>query len=125
MTSTSTIPRFAPVFARIEALGLPVFLHPPKTLDHGDRMKPYYLANIIGNPLDTAIACAHLIFGGVLDRLPKLEICLPHAGGVAPILMGRWDHGAKVRKELAHMPVCPATVSGASPTTRWRIRPRS
>jgi len=96
-------PRFAPVFARIEALGLPVFLHPLKTLDRNDRMKPYYLANIIGNPLDTAIACAHLIFGGVLDRFPKLDICLPHAGGVVPILIGRWDHGAKVRKELAHM----------------------
>ena len=96
-------PRFTPVFARIEALGLPVFLHPLKTLDRSDRMKPFYLANIIGNPLDTAIACAHLIFGGVLDRFPNLEICLPHAGGVVPILIGRWDHGAEVRKELAHL----------------------
>jgi aminocarboxymuconate-semialdehyde decarboxylase len=96
-------PRFTPVFARIEALGLPVFLHPLKTLDRSDRMKPFYLANIIGNPLDTAIACAHLIFGGVLDRFPNLDICLPHAGGVVPILIGRWDHGAGVRKELAHL----------------------
>lgn len=96
-------PRFVPVSARIEVLGLPVFLHPLKTLDRSDRMTRYDLANIIGNPLDTAIACAHLIFGGVLDRFPKLDICLPHAGGVVPILMGRWDHGAKVRKELAHV----------------------
>jgi len=96
-------PRFTPVFARIEALRLPVFLHPLKTLDRSERMKPYYLANIIGNPLDTAIACAHLVFGGVLDRFPDLEICLPHAGGVMPILIGRWDHGTEVRKELAHM----------------------
>jgi aminocarboxymuconate-semialdehyde decarboxylase len=96
-------PRFTPVFARIEALGLPVFLHPLKTLDRSDRMKPFYLANLIGNPLDTAIACAHLIFGGVMDRFPNLEVCLPHAGGVVPILMGRWDHGAEVRPELAHM----------------------
>jgi len=96
-------PRFLPVFARIEQKGLPVFLHPLKTLDRSDRMKPFYLANIIGNPLDTAIACAHLIFGGVMDRFPKLDICLPHAGGVMPILVGRWDHGTEVRKELAHM----------------------
>jgi aminocarboxymuconate-semialdehyde decarboxylase len=96
-------PRFTPVFARIEALGLPVFLHPLKTLDRSERMKPYYLANLIGNPLDTAIACAHLIFGGVMDRFPALEICLPHAGGVVPMLIGRWDHGATVRKELAHL----------------------
>jgi aminocarboxymuconate-semialdehyde decarboxylase len=96
-------PRFTPVFARIEALNLPVFLHPLKTLDRSDRMKPYYLGNLIGNPLDTAIASAHLIFGGVLDRFPNLEICLPHAGGVVPMLIGRWDHGATVRKELAHL----------------------
>jgi aminocarboxymuconate-semialdehyde decarboxylase len=101
-------PRFTPVFARIEALGLPVFLHPLNTLDRSDRMKPYYLANIIGNPLDTGIACAHLIFGGVLDRFPNLQICLPHAGGVVPMLVGRWDHGAKVRKELAHLPRPPS-----------------
>jgi aminocarboxymuconate-semialdehyde decarboxylase len=96
-------PRFLPVFARIEQLGLPVFLHPLKTLDRSDRMKPFYLANIIGNPLDTAIACAHLVFGGVMDRFPRLEVCLPHAGGVMPILIGRWDHAAEVRKELAHL----------------------
>jgi aminocarboxymuconate-semialdehyde decarboxylase len=96
-------PRFTPVFARIEALKLPVFLHPLNTMDRSDRMKPYYLSNIIGNPLDTTIACAHLIFGGVLDRFPGLQICLPHAGGVVPMLIGRWDHGAKVRPELAHL----------------------
>lgn len=96
-------PRFLPVFARIEALGLPVFLHPLKTVDRSDRLKPFYLANLIGNPLDTAIACAHLVFGGVMDRFPKLDVCLPHAGGVMPILIGRWDHGAQVRKELAHL----------------------
>lgn len=96
-------PRFTPVFAKMEALRLPVFLHPLKTLDRSDRMKPYYLANIIGNPVDTAIAAAHLIFGGVLDRFPDLRICLPHAGGVVPMLIGRWDHGVKLRKELAHL----------------------
>lgn len=96
-------PGFAPVFAAIEAAKLPVFLHPLKTLDRSDRLKPFYLANIIGNPLDTAVACAHLIFGGVLDRHPALQVCLPHAGGVVPMLIGRWDHGATVRKELAHL----------------------
>lgn len=102
-------PAFTPVFARIEALGLPVFLHPLKTVG-GERMapKPYYLNNLIGNPLDTAIACAHLIFGGVLDRFPKLDICLPHSGGVMPILMGRWDHGHDVRKELKNLPQKPS-----------------
>ena len=77
-------PRFTPVFARIEALGLPVFLHPLKTLDRSDRMKPFYLANLIGNPLDTAIACAHLIFGGVMDRFP------PHASSLPARMPAAW-----------------------------------
>lgn len=92
-------PLFTPIFARIEALGLPIFLHPLKTVG-GARLKDYYLYNLIGNPVDTAIAAAHLIFGGVLDRFPKLEIALPHSGGVMPILMGRWDRGYKMRAVL-------------------------
>ena len=92
-------PLFEPVFARIEALGLPVFLHPLTTVG-GNRLQPFYLSNLLGNPFDTAIAACHLIFGGVLDRHPKLEICLPHGGGALPILIGRIDHGADVRDEI-------------------------
>ena len=92
-------PLFEPVFARIEALGLPVFLHPLTTVG-GKRLQPFYLSNLLGNPFDTAIAACHLIFGGVLDRHPKLQVCLPHAGGALPILIGRIDHGADVRAEI-------------------------
>jgi aminocarboxymuconate-semialdehyde decarboxylase len=101
-------PRFEPIFSRIEVLDLPVFLHPLKTVG-GDRMSPFYLANLLGNPIDTAIAACHLIFGGVLDRHPKLRIGLPHAGGVLPILIGRIDHGWRVRPELKHLPAAPST----------------
>jgi len=33
-----------------------------------------------------------LITSGTLDRYPKLEIVLPHAGGAFPYLAGRVDH---------------------------------
>jgi aminocarboxymuconate-semialdehyde decarboxylase len=100
-------PLFFPVFQRIEALGLPIFLHPLRTIG-GERMKPYYLSNLLGNPFDTAIAAAHLIFGGVLDRCPHLEVNLPHAGGALPILIGRLDHGWKVRREARHLSLPPS-----------------
>jgi aminocarboxymuconate-semialdehyde decarboxylase len=90
-------PRFSAVFAAIEALGLPVFLHPLQAVG-GDRLKPYLLYNSIGYPVDTAIAAAHLIFGGVLDRFPNLTFNLAHAGGALPILMGRIDHSHRVSK---------------------------
>ena len=101
-------PLFEPVLARIEALDLPIFLHPVETVG-GDRLRPFFLSNLIGNPVDTAVAACHLIFGGVLDRHPKLQICLPHAGGVLPILVGRIDQGWKVRDELKHLPNPPST----------------
>jgi len=89
-------PLFEPIFARIEALDLPVFLHPLAPILGGKRLQPYSLANLVAFPMDTTIAACHLIFGGVLDRHPKLQVSLPHAGGVLPNLIGRLDHGWKV-----------------------------
>lgn len=101
-------PLFEPIMARIEALDLPIFLHPVEPIG-GDRLKPFFLSNLIGNPVDTAVAACHLIFGGVLDRHPKLQISLPHAGGVLPILIGRIDQGWRTRADLKHLPQAPST----------------
>ena len=90
-------PSFFPVYERMEALGLPLFLHP--MMINNERMKQFYLINLCGNPFDTAIAASHLIYGGVLDAFPKLEVSLPHAGGVLPILRGRLDRGFYTRAE--------------------------
>jgi aminocarboxymuconate-semialdehyde decarboxylase len=101
-------PLFEPIFARIEALGLPIFLHPQQTIG-GPRLSVFYLNNFLGNPFDTAIAACHLIFGGVLDRHPNLQINLPHAGGALLGLIGRIDHGWKVRPETKHLAQAPST----------------
>src|SRR5216683_1678965 len=92
-------PLFEPIFARIEALDLPIFLHPLQVVG-GQRTAPFYLSNMLSFPFDTAIAACHLIFGGVLDRHPKLQFSLPHGGGVLLMLMGRIDHGSAVRPEI-------------------------
>jgi aminocarboxymuconate-semialdehyde decarboxylase len=88
---------FFPVYERSADLGLPIFLHP--MMINNERLKQYYLINTIGNPTDTTIAACHLIFGGVLDAFPKLEVSLPHAGGTLPILRGRLDQGFRTRNE--------------------------
>jgi aminocarboxymuconate-semialdehyde decarboxylase len=93
---------FWPIYAKCEELRWPVFLHPVDTIGR-DRTQRFYLRNLLGNPYDTGVAAAHLIFGGVLDAFPRLEVNLPHAGGTLPGVIGRLDHGAKVRPELAHM----------------------
>jgi aminocarboxymuconate-semialdehyde decarboxylase len=71
-------------------------------------LKRFYLTNFIGNPTESAIAASHLIFGEVLDRFPKLSICLPHAGGSFPFLIGRISHGWSVRQECQHLERSPS-----------------
>jgi aminocarboxymuconate-semialdehyde decarboxylase len=93
-----TDPSFVPVFERIHALKMPIFLHPLNVIG-AQRLTSYYLHNLLGNPFDTAVAAANIIFSGLLDQFPKLEICLPHAGGAFPYLIGRLNHGWKVRQE--------------------------
>ena len=99
-------PSFFPVYERIAELGLPIFLHP--MMINNERLKQFYLINLCGNPFDTAIAASHLIFGGVLDAFPTLEVSLPHAGGVLPILRGRLDRGFHVRSECKTIPRTPS-----------------
>jgi aminocarboxymuconate-semialdehyde decarboxylase len=94
---------FWPVYERCEALALPLCLHPVNPCGT-ERMRLYHTRNLIGNPHEAAIAAADLIFGGVLDAFPRLEIVLPHAGGSFPWLIGRFDNGVATRKrELGHM----------------------
>jgi aminocarboxymuconate-semialdehyde decarboxylase len=92
-------PLFQPILALIEALDLPIFLHPLQVVG-GQRTAPFSLSNLLSFPFDTAIAACHLIFGGVLDRYPKLQFTLPHGGGVLLMLMGRIDHGSTVRPDI-------------------------
>ena len=89
---------FEPIFTACASRRLPVLLHPINVIGAG-RLGTFYLNNLLGNPFDSAVAAAHLVFGGVLDRHPKLEVCLPHAGGAMPYLVGRLTHGQRVRPE--------------------------
>ena len=95
-------PVFFPVYERIEALGLPIFLHPIFVIG-AERLQRFYLTNLLGNPFESAIAAAHLIFGGVLDRFPKLDFVLPHAGGAFPWLVGRLHRGWEGREDLRNL----------------------
>ncbi len=93
---------FFPVYAKCEELGWPIFLHPTAPVG-GARTSRYFLVNLLGNPYDTGIAAASLMFGGVMDTFPKLEVMLPHAGGTFPALVGRMDQGVATRPELKGM----------------------
>jgi len=93
-------PNFAPFWEAAEGLGVLVFIHPKYQVGMY-RMSRYHLANLIGNPLETTIAAASLIFGGVLGRYPNLKIVLAHSGGFTPWICGRWRHGFDARGQEA------------------------
>ena len=63
-----------------------------------ERMAKYWLPWLVGMPAETALAiCSLVIFGGVLERLPRLRIAFAHGGGAFPARIGRIEHGFRVR----------------------------
>ena len=93
---------FWPVYAKCEALGLPILLHPVYPCGV-ELMGEFFKRNLLGNPYEAGVAACSLVLGGVMDAFPKLTVMLPHAGGPFPWLIGRIDYGIKVRAELQHM----------------------
>jgi aminocarboxymuconate-semialdehyde decarboxylase len=93
-------PDFAPIFATAERLDVPLVLHPYFTGPKA-RLEPYFFTNTIGNPFETALAAARLIFSGTLDRFPRLKVVLVHGAGYLPYQVGRLDHAHRVRAEAA------------------------
>lgn len=85
-------PGFDPFWEAAQALDALIFVH-PTNIAGADRMKDYNLANLIGNPTETSLAFAKCIFGGVLERFPRLKFCLAHAGGFLPYTWGRLERG--------------------------------
>jgi aminocarboxymuconate-semialdehyde decarboxylase len=91
-----------PFWAAAEELGSFIFIH-PWGCSLGPRLAMAYLGNVIGNPTETTVALHHLVFGGVLDRFPRLRICAAHGGGYFPHYLGRADHAYEVRPESRTM----------------------
>lgn len=85
-------------FARVEELGVMIFMHPIGT-SFKDRMKDHYFRNTIGHPLESALAVGHLVFDGYLETYPGLKICIAHGGGYVPTYVGRFDHPYHLRDD--------------------------
>jgi len=92
--------KYRPVLRRAQELKAVIFAH-PENIGQTGRLDCYYLTNLIGNPLDTTIMVANLMFSGALDELKELKFLLPHAGGFIPADIGRFEHGHTVRPDTA------------------------
>lgn len=94
-------PSLEPFFAAAEELGTPVLIHPYTNMIAAPTpaLAGFHLGNVIGNPMETFVAAARLIVGGVFDRHPNLRVQLVHAGGAFPYQLFRLDHAYEVRDE--------------------------
>jgi aminocarboxymuconate-semialdehyde decarboxylase len=87
-----------------------VFLHPSGVPD-AHRQRDFYLAQLVGYPMETALAVARLVLGRVLERF-DLTLCLAHGGGCLPAVRGRLDMGWR-NKDVAHTtPHAPSVYTG-------------
>ncbi len=91
--------RFAPFWEAAAGLGAVVFIHPTTTGLGLPALDGHYLWNSVGNPVETAIAAAQLVVGGVIERCPGLVVLLAHGGGALLTLRGRLRRAFAVRPE--------------------------
>lgn len=87
--------RFEPFWVAAQDTGALVFVH-PTTRGFGDPVfQERYLWNLVGNPMETTIAAAHMVLNGTMERHPGLRVMLAHGGGAILSLSGRLRHGHK------------------------------
>lgn len=88
--------RLAPLWRALNDDARMLLLHPGHA--HDERLAEFYLANLLGNPVETAVAAAQLVFGDVLASFPDMRVLLVHCGGAVPGLVGRWQRGVDTQR---------------------------
>ena len=88
-------------YAAVTGLNVPLFVHPTSIGPGGPpadpRLRRFDLDLLLGFAYSETLAIAALVFGGVLDRHPELDICVSHGGGAIQTLVGRFSRAAEVR----------------------------
>jgi aminocarboxymuconate-semialdehyde decarboxylase len=92
-------PSLFPIFQAAQEFGAAIFVHPWDMLAK-ERMSKYWLGWLVGMPAETSLAICSVIFGGVLERLPRLRIAFAHGGGSFPGTIGRIEAGFRSRPDL-------------------------
>jgi 2,3-dihydroxybenzoate decarboxylase len=101
--------RYSPIFEMCERLGVVVNLHP--TVPHSSMIRPYLgygwalPAPGLGFGHETATHAMRLIFSGLFDRFPDLQMMLGHFGEALPFWFYRIDFDfTKPWLDVSHRP---------------------
>ena len=95
--------RYEGLWKWLDGQGAFVFVHPGTCAD--PRLAAFYLENLVGNPIETGVAAAHLVMAGVPGRYPRIRFCLAHAGGIFTSLLGRLQRGFDMRRPGVNLDV--------------------
>lgn len=94
-------PELDRLYAAAVELDVPVFVHPsplgPAGPPADPRLRRFDLDLLLGFAHDETLAVAALVFGGVLERHPGLDVCVSHGGGAAAFLSGRFARAVEAR----------------------------
>ena len=93
--------RLDALYATCVELDVPLFVHPASPGIDGPlpdpRVRRFDMDLWLSFLYEETMAVATLVFGGVLDRHPALDVCLSHGGGAVAFLAGRLRHAARTR----------------------------
>jgi aminocarboxymuconate-semialdehyde decarboxylase len=93
--------RLDDLYRHLVELDVPLFLHPASTGGAAGpddaRLGRFDLGILFGYAYDETLAVASLVFGGVLDRHPELDICLSHGGGAIAFAADKFDFASGSR----------------------------
>ena len=81
----------------VEALEIPIFVHPGGSVIGQELMAMYRLGEVCGRPLDTTVTLARLILTGGLERHGRVRLLCAHAGGAICTIADRLDFGHELR----------------------------
>lgn len=85
-------PKFLPLFEKMSEYNLPIFLHPrsDKKGDYPTEDTSKYRLDVMFRwPFETSVAMARLVFSGVMEKYPDLQIITHHCGAMVPFFEQR------------------------------------
>jgi aminocarboxymuconate-semialdehyde decarboxylase len=101
--------RLDPLWAAAISCDVPIFVHPaPAGIDgplRDERIRRFDLDLSLGFIYEETLAVACVIYGGVIDRHPGLDLCFSHGGGAAAFMSGRLQHQGRSRPWAREHPV--------------------
>ena len=117
---------FDPVMEALNARDAVVFVHPALHPSSRGLELPWpgFMMEYL---FDTTRAAVNLVFGGAIERFPRIRFVLAHAGGLIPYFAWRLSVSPMIDARLEQISPCARSTrgSGASgTTTRCRRRPR-